>query len=292
MFKGVWGQEIGFLRARTLVSKIMNNRIDISVINGVADVRLIRMDKMNALDNDMIDALVEASETVCKDKSVRCVVLSGEGRAFCAGLDMGSLGDIIDSSEGDLNDNQPLATRTHGVANRPQQAVWGWRECPVPVIAAVHGVAFGGGFQLTLGADIRIVHPETKLSIMEIKWGLIPDMAGTPLMREIVRGDVIRELTYTGRIFSGVEAVDFGFATRVSDDPKTEALKIANEIASKSPSAIQAAKKAFNGLNGLNDAQALLRESEIQDEIIGRENQIEAIMAGMQKRDATFKDVR
>lgn len=270
----------------------MKNRIDITIENGVADVRLIRADKMNALDSDMFDALVAASETVSKDKSVRCVVLSGDGRAFCAGLDMGSIGDMVADSEGDLNGRQPLATRTHGPANRPQQAVWGWRECSVPVIAAVHGVAFGGGFQLTLGADIRIVHPETKLSIMEIKWGLIPDMAGTPLMRELVRGDVIRELTYTGRIFSGAEALDMGFATRISDDPRAEALELAKEIASKSPSAIQAAKTAFNGLNELNHAQALLRESEIQDEIIGRKNQIEAIMAGLQKRKPIFRDVR
>lgn len=190
---------------------------------------------MNALDSEMFDALIAASEAVSKDKSVRCVVLSGDGRAFCAGLDLGSLGDIVDSSEGDLNGRQPLAKRTHGVANRPKQAVWGWRDCPVPVIAAVHGVAFGGGFQLTLGADIRIVHPETKLSIMEIRWGLIPDMAGTPLMRELVSADVIRELTYTGRIFSGAEALDIGFATRVCDDPRTEALEIAKEMRTKAP---------------------------------------------------------
>lgn len=264
----------------------MDNRISVTIDKGVADVRLIRGDKMNALDDAMFDALIEAGEMVSIDKSVRCVVLSGEGRAFCAGLDMGNFANI-ESSE-----IPPLAARTHGIANKPQQAVWIWRQCAVPVIAAVHGVAFGGGFQLTLGADIRIVHPDTKLSIMEIKWGLIPDMAGTALMRELARADVIRDLTYTGRIFSGAEAVDFGLATRVANDPRAEALALARDIAAKSPSAIQAAKHVFNGLAGISDAEALLQESEVQDTIIGAENQIEAVMAGMQKREAIFQDVQ
>lgn len=270
----------------------MDNRIRITIENGVADVRLIRSDKMNALDGAMFEALIEAGEAVSQDKTVRCVVLSGEGRAFCAGLDMGNFGKMSEGESGATKDREPLAVRTHGIANRPQQAVWVWRQCPVPVIAAVHGVAFGGGFQVMLGSDIRIVHPDTKLSILEIKWGLIPDMAGTALMRELARGDVIRELTYTGRVFSGAEAVDYGFATRTADDPYAEALALAKEIASKSPSAIQAAKGIFNTVAVMGDADALMQESEMQDRVMGKANQIEAVMAGLQKRDGAFEDVR
>jgi enoyl-CoA hydratase/carnithine racemase len=270
----------------------MDNRISITVENGVADVRLIRSDKMNALDNAMFEALIEAGDVVSKDKSVRCVVMSGEGRAFCAGLDMGNFGKMSEGDSGVTKDREPLATRSHGIANRAQQAVWAWRQCPVPVIAAVHGVAFGGGFQVMLGSDIRLVHPETKLSIMEIKWGLIPDMAGTALMRELARGDIIRELTYTGRVFSGTEAAEYGFATRTSDDPHAEAMALAKEIASKSPSAIQAAKEIFNSVAVMSDADALMQESVVQDRVMGRANQIEAVMAGLQKRDGAFEDVR
>ena len=270
----------------------MDNRISITVENGVADVRLIRSDKMNALDGQMFEALIEAGDVVSKDKTVRCVVMSGEGRAFCAGLDMGNFGKISEGESGATKEREPLAVRTHGIANRAQQAVWAWRRCPVPVIAAVHGVAFGGGFQVMLGSDIRIVHPETKLSIMEIKWGLVPDMAGTALMREPARGDVVRELTYTGRVFSGAPAVDYGFAARTADDPYTESMALAKEIASKSPSAIQAAKGIFNAVATMDDAGVLLQESIAQDSVMGRANQIEAVMAGMQKRDGAFEDVR
>ena len=135
---------------------------------------------------------------------LRCVVLSGEGKAFCAGLDMGSFAAM--KAEGDAVPGvRDLTKRTHGIANRPQQCAWLWRELPVPVIAAVHGVAFGGGFQIMLGADIRYATADARFSVMEIKWGLVPDLAGTQLMRHLAREDVVRELTYTGRIFNGTE---------------------------------------------------------------------------------------
>ena len=265
----------------------MEERVDISVNEGVADVRLIRSDKMNALDDRMFNALIEAGNAVSKMADVRVVVLSGEGRAFCAGLDMGNFANMAGGEKSDVQ-RQPLAVRTHGVANKPQKAVWVWRECPVPVIAAVHGVAFGGGFQLALGADMRIVHPDTKMSVMEIKWGLIPDMAGTAIMPSLAREDIVRELTYTGRVFSGVEAQNYGFATRVVDDPHTEAMSIATEIALKSPDAIKAAKRMYENLQGMTPTQALLQESEEQDQIIGRANQIEAVMSSLEKRKANF----
>ena len=185
----------------------MNDRVTVSLDRGVADVRLVRADKMNALDDAMFEALIATGERLKTEPGLRAVVLSGEGRAFCAGLDMGSFGRMAQAPRtADAPRDGGLAARTHGIANRAQYAVWVWREIPVPVIAAIQGVAFGGGFQLALGADMRFLAPDARMSIMEIKWGLVPDMAGTQLMRHLVREDMVRELTYTGRIFSGEEA--------------------------------------------------------------------------------------
>ena len=195
----------------------MDDRVSVSILEGIADVRLVRADKMNALDIPMFEALVAATERLAGEKGLRAVVLSGEGPAFCAGLDMGRFAAMKESGGNGIagGKERDLATRTHGLANFPQAAVWGWRQLPVPVIAAVHGVAFGGGFQLALGADMRILAADARMSIMEIKWGLVPDMAGTQLMRHLAREDIVRELTYTGRIFSGEEAFQYGFATNV-----------------------------------------------------------------------------
>ena len=269
----------------------MKDRISITMLDGgIADVRLIRADKMNALDSAMWEALAEAVDQLKATAGLRVVVLSGEGRAFCAGLDLSSLGG--DRDPGASSAGGGLAERTRGIANNAQYAAWGWRELPVPVIAAVHGVALGGGFQVMLGADIRIVHPDTKLSIMEIKWGLVPDMAGTPVMRSLCRDDRLRELTYTGRIFSGREAESYGFATEVSDDPQARAMELAGQIASRNPDAIRANKQIFNQLPNGTDADALLLESELQDKLMGSPNQIEAVTAELQKRPATFVDGR
>lgn len=277
----------------------MKDRISIHLEDGVADVQLIRADKMNALDDAMFAALIEAGQTVAEDKAVRAVVLSGEGRAFCAGLDMGNFGRMADSPASDApkaddgsgsDVTKGLAPRTHGISNRAQYAVWTWREAPVPVIAAVHGVAFGGGFQLMLGADIRIVHPEARMSVMEIKWGLVPDMAGTAIMRGLARDDVVRELTYTGRQFTGVEAEAMGFATMLSEEPRAQALAMAREIAGKNPDAIVAAKKIFNSSADLSDAELLMQESVLQDNIIRTPNQVEAVLSTMEKRAGQYKN--
>lgn len=269
----------------------MSDRVEITIDNGVADIRMVRADKMNALDGPMFEALRDAGAQVSKDPRVRCVVLSGEGRAFCAGLDMGNFGNMAKAGDSDAPKRENrLSPRTRGIANDPQYAAWVWRECPVPVIAAVHGAALGGGFQVQLGADIRITHPETKLSVLEIKWGLVPDMGGTALMRELARGDIIRELTYTGRIFSGAEALEYGFATRVSETPYEDALALAREIANKNPDAIRGNKRIFNSVGQMSEADALQQESNIQDAIIGSPNQIEAVKSSLQKRAPDFVD--
>ena len=239
----------------------MEERVSISVSDGIADVRLVRADKMNALDAAMFEALVAASERLSAEKGLRAVVLSGEGRAFCAGLDMGRFAAMKEKGGNGIpgGEKRDLTVRSHGLANFPQQAVWGWRQLPVPVIAAVHGVAFGGGFQLALGADMRFLAPDARMSIMEIKWGLVPDMAGTPILATLVRDDILRELTYTGRIFSAQEALSYGLATRVCDDPRAAAFEVAREIAGKSPDAVRAAKRLLNRLS-VDPGPALLAE--------------------------------
>ncbi|TQF27211.1 enoyl-CoA hydratase [Bradyrhizobium sp. UNPF46] len=269
----------------------MEERVSISISEGVADVRLVRADKMNALDQAMFEALVAATDRLSKDKSVRAVVLSGEGRAFCAGLDMGRFAAMKEKGGNGIpgGENRDLTKRTHGQANFPQQAVWGWRQLPVPVIAAVHGVAFGGGFQLSLGADMRFLSADARMSIMEIKWGLVPDMAGTPILASLVRDDILRDLTYTGRIFSAQEAMAFGLATRICDDPRAAALEVAREMAGKSPDAIRAAKRLLNNLS-VDPGPALLAESVEQQKLIGSPNQTEAVRSNLEKRTAKYAD--
>lgn len=260
-----------------------DTRITITVDAGVADVRLDRPDKLNALDPAMFEAITGALAELAGMKGLRVVVLSGEGRAFCAGLDMASM------ASGGASAGKDLHTRTHGPANLFQHVSWGWRALAVPVIAAVHGIAFGGGLQIMSGADIRIVRPDTRLSIMEMKWGLVPDMAGIALWRTLVRDDVLRELTYTHREFSGEDALRYGFATRLADDPRAEALALAREIAGKSPDAVRGAKRLYNGY--ASDVETLLMAESIeQAAVIRTPNQIEAVMANMAKRPPDFTD--
>src|SRR3954469_7485526 len=269
----------------------MEQRVSVSMADGVADVRMVRADKMNALDAAMFEALVAASDRLSREPGLRAVVLSGEGRAFCAGLDMDRFAAMrTDGGNGIAGgEKRDLVARTHGLVNFPQAAVWGWRQLPVPVIAAIQGVAFGGGFQLALGADMRLLAPDARMSIMEIKWGLVPDMAGTPILATLVRDDILRELTYTGRIFSAQEALSYGLATRICDDPRAAAFEVAREIAGKSPDAIRAAKRMLNNLS-VDPGPALLAESVEQQKLLGSANQTEAVRANMEKRAARYVD--
>lgn len=263
----------------------MTERVSITITNHVADVRLNRPDKMNALDRAMFEAIIEAQTTLAAEHSVRAVVLSGEGRSFCAGLDISAFGGGDSESSGTV---RRLTDRTHGNANIFQAVAIGWRTLPMPVIAAVHGVCFGGGLQIASGADIRILAADARLSIMEMKWGLVPDMAGFALWRGCVRDDVLRELTYTNREFTGEEAQTLGFATYVDAEPLQRAQQIAGQIALKHPSAIREAKALCNTVPDLDEDAILLAESVAQEKVIRTADQVEAVMAAMQKRVPVF----
>ncbi len=258
----------------------MTERVTIAIEGGVADVRLARADKLNALDPAMFAALIDAIATLEQTAGLRAVVLSGEGRGFCAGLDMASM-----ASAGSGID---LARRTHGIANDFQQVAWGWRALAVPVIAAIHGVALGGGLQIASGADVRISRPDARLAVMELKWGIVPDMAGFALWRGLVRDDALRELAYTAREFDAVAGQQLGFVTRLAEDPHAEALALAREIAARHPQAVRAAKR-LAGLEG--DAAAILAaESDAQARLLRTPNQIEAVAANLAGRAPVFTD--
>ncbi len=267
----------------------MSERVTVSITNGVADVRMNRPDKLNALDPAMFEGLTQMGLQLTSNRSVRAVVLSGEGRAFCAGLDFGRFQAMSEAGE------ERPATRLFerdesSPANYAQRPAFIWTELPVPVIAAVHGVAFGGGLQVALGADIRIVAPDARLSVMEVKWGLVPDMSGTQTLRHLVRLDVAKELTFTGRIISGTEAGELGLATHVSEKPFDMAMELAREIATKSPDAVRAAKKMLNASRLVSLEEGLRMEPEIQGTIMSKPNQVEAVKANIENREPNFTD--
>lgn len=265
---------------------LANDRIAIELDeNGVAQVRFTRAEKMNALDPEMFNRIIEAGSVLQRAKGLRVVVLSGEGRAFCAGLDLSNF------ARKPAEDEPSLTERTFGNSNRAQQVAMQWRKLPVPVIAAVHGVCFGGGLQIASGADVRIVHPETRMAIMEMKWGLVPDMGGYALWRGLIRDDVLRELVYTNREFTGAEAQALGLATYVDEDPLVRAMAIAHTIANKNPQAIRAAKRLQAGMLERDTDTILMDESLEQHAIMRSRNQVEAVMAEMEKRRPKFEDM-
>ncbi|MDU6241175.1 MAG: crotonase/enoyl-CoA hydratase family protein [Bradyrhizobium sp.] len=261
-------------------------RVDVSVdADGVAEVVLARDERLNALDDAMFEALAAAIGRLQSDRIVRAVVLHGEGRGFCAGLDKSVFERILAQGTGAMGN---LRERTHCDANLWQQVAWGWRKLPVPVIAAVHGIAFGGGLQIALGADIRYVHSEARLSVAEVKWGLVPDMSGCIALTELCRADVARELVFSGRVFSGEEAGELGLATHVSDDPLKHARAFARHVSTLSPDAVRAGRRLLNAAAPVDSRRVLMLESLEQQQVLGSPNQIEAIRAGTEKRSPRF----
>lgn len=258
-------------------------RVSVEVEDHIARVTMTRPDKMNALDPEMVAALLDAGAEVAASKA-RAVVLSGQGKSFCAGLDLASFAQMA----GGMDASDWLMTRSHEDANQMQELAMIWRRLPMPVIAALQGAVYGGGLQIALGADIRICHPQAKLAVMELKWGIVPDMGGMVLLPKLVRSDVLRLLTYTAAPVDAAQAERWGLVTRIAEDPLAAALELAADIAGKSPAAIRAAKRLIAVAENADRAEVLLAESAEQVRLIGQPEQIEVVGAQMQGRKPVF----
>jgi len=263
----------------------MSDRVTVKISDGIADVRMNRPDKLNAIDGAMFAALADTAAELADDTSLRCVVLSGEGRSFCAGLDFASFSGMANRGGQSLNAVADVGDR---ITHLGQQAAYGWRELPVPVIAAVWGHALGGGIQIALGADIRYVTADAKLAVAEVRWGIIPDMTGTQTLIELVGLDVAKELVFTGRDVSGAEAVELGLCTHLSDDPLAAAFEMADQIATRSPGAVRAAKRLLNGASKISLADGFAAERAEIGQLIGSPNQVEQITASFEGRPPKF----
>jgi enoyl-CoA hydratase/carnithine racemase len=264
----------------------MSERVRVEVTDHVAVVTLTRPDKHNALDLPMFEGIVAAAERLMTEPGVRAVVLHGEGPSFCSGLDLAG---VMGAGEGMTTLTDPLQG---DVPNRFQRPAYDWIRLPVPVIAAIHGNCLGGGLQIALGADIRFATADARLSVMEVKWGLIPDMSITRTLPRLVGIDVAKELTYTARVFSGGEAAELGIVTHVVDDPLAAARELAGEIASRSPDAVRGAKRLFDESWTGSAPETLALEAALQLGLIGSPNQLAAVTAGFTKQPGEFEDPR
>ena len=274
--------------ANSAVPGVTEDRVTISIEDGIADLRMNRAEKRNALDNAMFTSLAAAGEYLKTLSELRAVVLSGDGASFCAGLDFGSFQAMAQGSSGQGGSVNAGAMAEGRITHLAQQVCWVWQEVPVPVIAAVHGHALGGGMQIALGADIRIVHPDTQLSVREVHWGLIPDMTGTLMLSRLVRPDIVKDLVFSARVFSGAEGFELGVVTRLSKTPQADAMDLAQEIAGRSPDAVRGAKKLINLMANDGAAQQFAAEREVIGKLIGGVNQVEAVMSHFEKRPPKF----
>lgn len=268
------------------------SRVHVEVIDGIAEVRLCRPDKRNALDQPMFQSLIRAGKELSADPSVRVAVLHGEGAAFCAGLDFSNFAEML---SGNLRaDSEHVQKALHDKSQEGaswfQMPAWVWYEAPFPVIAAIQGAAYGAGLHIALGADMRIVAPDAKLAFVEVNWGLVPDMSGTQALRRLVPLDLAKRMTMTGQPISGEQAVRYGLATELSDTPYESARALAETIAAKSPDAVRAIKRLLNQSALLSVADGLAMEFECSGALMGTENQGEAIRASFERRSPRFSD--
>lgn len=262
----------------------LNERLEITIADHVAEVMLNRPDKFNALDVEMVEALDAAGRSLAGEKSVRAVILHGAGPSFCAGIDLNVLGG------GEAVVSRLLSPVEGSSANLVQRAAYAWRELPVPVICAVQGVVYGGGFQIAMGADLRYAASDTRFSIMESKWGMIPDMAISATLRDILAPDRVKELAWTARIFDAAEALQLGLVTAVDDNPLDAARRMAAAIKDRSPDAIRGIKRLVNESWNRSEQEALAIEMSIQSELLKLPNQAEAVRANIEKRNPDFVD--
>jgi enoyl-CoA hydratase/carnithine racemase len=267
----------------TLVDSTISDRLRIEVADGIARVHLARSEKYNGLDLPMIRALAAAPALIRADRSVRVVILDGDGEAFCAGLDFASVGR-------DPRGFARAGFKVPGGLNLFQRCCWAWRQLPVPVIAVLHGYCYGGGLQLALAADFRITTPDCQLAVLEGKWGLIPDMTGSVTLRELVGIDVAKRLTMTAETFSGERAHALGLVTEVSDSPQTAAAELATALAARSPEAISAAKALFQRTWSASPRRAFWIETVLQLRLLRGANHRIARDAGLRREQPVFRD--
>lgn len=245
----------------------------------IAYVTLNRPEKHNGLDEPMFVELVKAARTIRRNRDIRCVIMSGNGPSFCAGLDFAAVA------------KKPSMVFRFFIKtpwskdNMFQRVAHIWRDLPIPVIAAVHGNCFGAGMQIILACDYRIATPAARLSIMEIKWGLIPDMSGMVTLSRLTRVDIAQELAMTGRIFSGSDGKEYGLVSKISENPLAEAETLANDICEKSPDAVAAVKFLFKKTWKRSTRSALFWERITQLRLLGRRNQKIAMQAGLAKNE-------
>ncbi len=263
-----------------IVNIMTNSRVNFNVKQQIAYVTLNRADKHNGLDKSMIVELVQAAKLINKDRSIRCVILQGAGASFCAGLDFSYVAK-----------NPSMMPRFFiklpwNKDNMFQRVAHVWRDLSVPVIAVVHGNCFGAGMQIILACDYRIATPDANLSILEMKWGLIPDMSGMATLSRLTRVDIAQELTMTGRFFSGVQAEEYGLVSKVSEKPLIEAQALAEKICQQSPDAIAATKYLFKKTWKKDTRMALFWERITQLRLLGRKNQQIAMQNGLAKNAA------
>lgn len=261
----------------------MTERILYEVQDHIAYLWLNRPEKLNGLDMPMFQQVVATAKKIRKDKNIRAVILAAKGDSFCAGLDFKA-----------VSKNPSMIAKVFlkwpwTKQNLAQEIAHCFRDLPVPVICAIHGNCFGGGLQMALACDYRIATPEAMLSIMEIKWGLIPDMSGTVTLSRLTRSDIAMELTMTGRMFPATEALEYGLVSKLAANPVAEAEQLAQVIASKSPDAIAATKQLFKQTWKADTWRALRIERWIQARLLGRRNQKIAMQNGLSGKDSTPK---
>lgn len=262
----------------------MSERVLLEYQNDVALVTLNRPDKYNGLDMPMFEGIVKVARQLRKDRKIRAVILRGEGKAFSSGLDVKTV------SKNPLNFARLLLKPGLKIANLAQDVSYLWRQVPAPVIAVTHGFCFGGAFQIALGADFRFTTPDCEFSIMEAKWGLIPDMGITTTLPELIPIDLAKELTMTARRFSGEEAKAMGLVSRVCDDPMSEALAFVDELRQRSPDAVAATKLLYNNAWRADDATGLKWETKLQRKIIARYNQRAATSQNGSDKPMPYKE--
>ena len=260
----------------------MPSTLTCRVEGGVAQVRLNRPDKLNALTLDTLEDLVATARELSGDRTLRGVVIAGEGESFCAGLDFAT-----------VLKNPPRVARSFVPnplrgTNLFQEACWAWRRVPVPVVAAVHGHCYGGGLQIALAADLRMTTPDAQWSVLEAKWGLVPDMSGIQALSQQVRMDVAKRLTMTGEVVSGERAVELGLASEVHHDPVAAATAFVEQVATRSPDAVAATKRLFGRTWSSSDRRTFARERVEQAKLLATRNTTIAREAAMKRVAPAF----